>query len=72
MIIIDNFCLFCTEAYVVTPHLNRLDEIVQLRGHTIYFQTEIRKNYQTISIKYSLLSRALSGLLHCESKPFQF
>ena len=47
----------------MTPHLNRLDEMVQMRdldetvqmrGHNIWFLSEIRK----IIIKYSL-SRAL-------------
>ena len=37
VIIRDNFCLFCFEPYVVTPHLNRLDETVQMRGHNIWF-----------------------------------
>ena len=37
------------------PHLNRLHETIQMRGHNIWFQREIRK----IIIKYSLLSRAL-------------
>ena len=37
VIIRDNFCLFCFESYVVTPHLNRLDETVQMRGHNIWF-----------------------------------
>ena len=35
VIIKDNFCLFCFEPYVVTPHLNHLDETVQMRGHNI-------------------------------------
>ena len=34
----DNFCLFCIKIYVVTPHLNRLDERVQIRGYTIWFR----------------------------------
>ena len=33
----DNFCQFFTETYVVTPHLNCLDETVQMRGHNIWF-----------------------------------
>ena len=37
VIIRDNFCYFCIKAYVVTPHLNRLDETVQMRGHNIWF-----------------------------------
>ena len=55
VIIWDNFCLFCIKSYVVIPHLNRLDETVQMRGHNIWFKGEIRK----IIIKYFLLSRAL-------------
>ena len=55
VIIRDNFCYFCIKTYVVTPHLKRLDETVQMRGHNIWFCREIRK----IIIKYSLLSRAL-------------
>ena len=35
MIIRDNVCLFCIKSYVVTPHLNRLDETVQISGHNI-------------------------------------
>ena len=35
VIIRDNFCTFCIKTYVVTPHLNRLDETVQMRGHNI-------------------------------------
>ena len=34
----DNFCLFCIKLYIVTPHLNRLDETVQMRGHNIWFR----------------------------------
>ena len=45
VIIKDNFCKFCINTYVVTPHLNRLDdphlnhlnEMVQMRGHNIWF-----------------------------------
>ena len=33
----DNFCLFCMKTYVVTTHLNRLSETVQMRGHNIWF-----------------------------------
>ena len=36
-IIRDNFCLFCIKTYVVTPHLNCLDETIQMRGHNIWF-----------------------------------
>ena len=38
MIVWDNFCEFCIKTYVVTSHLNRLDETVQMRGHNIWFQ----------------------------------
>ena len=35
MIIRDNFYKFCIKHYVVTPHLNHLEETVQMRGHNI-------------------------------------
>ena len=38
MIIWDNFFQFYIKTYVVTPHLKRLDETVQMRGHNIWFQ----------------------------------
>ena len=37
VIIRDNFCLCCIKTYVVTPHLNRLDETVQMTDHNILF-----------------------------------
>ena len=37
MIIRNNFCLFSIKTYVVTHHLNRLDETVQMRGHNIRY-----------------------------------
>ena len=43
MIIRDYFHYFCLKTYVVTPHLNHLVEMVQMRGHNIWFQLEIRK-----------------------------
>ena len=49
---------FCIKTYVVTPHLNHFNETVQMRGHNIWFRSEIRK----IIIKYSLLSRALRNI----------
>ena len=58
MIIRHNFCQFCTKTYVMTPHLNRLEETVQMRGHNIWFQREIRK----IIPQILLLSRILSRL----------
>ena len=35
VIIRDNFCYFNTKTYVVTPHLNRLVKMVQMRGHNM-------------------------------------
>ena len=37
MIIRDNFSYISLKPYVVTPHLNRLDETVQMRGHNCVF-----------------------------------
>ena len=53
MIIKDIFCSFCIKTYVVTPHLNCLDKMVQMRGHNIWFGRDIRE----IIFKHSLLSR---------------
>ena len=55
VIIRDNFCSFPIKTYVVSPHLNRLDETVQMRGHNIWIWWEIKK----IIIRYSFLSRTL-------------
>ena len=54
----DNFSNFSSKLYVVTPHLNRLIETVQLKGHNICFYAELTKIIPIIT-KYSLLSRAL-------------
>ena len=45
MIIEDNFSYFSLKSYVVTPHLNCLDETVQMRGHNLRFYAELTKNY---------------------------
>ena len=37
MILQDNFSYFSEKLYVVTPHLNRLNETVQMRGNKIGF-----------------------------------
>ena len=37
VIIRDNFCNLCIKPYVVTTHLNRLNEMVQMRGNNIWF-----------------------------------
>ena len=34
----DNFCKFCIKTYLVTPHLIRLFEMVQMSDHIIWFQ----------------------------------
>ena len=50
MIIRDKLCKFCTEIYVVTLHMNRFNETVQMRGSNIsWFQFEIRKNTPQLS-----------------------
>ena len=42
----------------MTPHLNRLDETVQMRGQSICFYAEFTK-LSLIILKYSFLSRVL-------------
>ena len=37
--------------YDVTPHLNHLIEMVQMRGHNICFYAELTKNYPKLSPK---------------------
>ena len=46
MIIRDIF-LILHKTYVVTPHLNRLDETVQMRGHDMVSKRK-KKNYHQI------------------------
>ena len=36
----DYFSYFSLKLSVVTPHLNHLDEMVQMRGHNISFYAE--------------------------------
>ena len=49
MIIRDIFCKFCIKTYIVTPHLNRLSEMVQMMVHNIYIVSmRNKKNYQQI------------------------
>ena len=46
-----NFYYFSSKPYAVTPHLSRLDEMVQMRGHSICFYAELTKtilNYHKI------------------------
>ena len=52
MIIEDNFSYFSLKPYIVTPHLNHLDETVQMRGHNLCFYAELTKiihNYHQIA-----------------------
>ena len=37
------FFLFLIETNFVTPHLNRLGEMVQMRGHNLCFYAELTK-----------------------------
>ena len=43
MIILGYFFLFSFKPYNVTPHLNCLEEMVQMRGHNVCFYAEITK-----------------------------
>ena len=56
----DNLHYFSLKTYVVTPHLNRLDETIEMSGHNISYMFSADLS-QTI-IKYSLLYRALMTL----------
>ena len=51
----DDFSYFSSKPYVLTPHLNRLTETVQMRGHNICFYEHLQK-LSLITPKYSLLS----------------
>ena len=51
LMIIEGKLFFPLKPYVMTPHLNRLNETVQMRGHNICFHSELTKiypNYQQI------------------------
>ena len=39
----------------MTPHLNRLDETVQMRGYNIWFQRELRKIIPQLSSNTPLI-----------------
>ena len=43
MIIRNNFSCFSLKLYIVTPDLNRLVEMVQMRGHNICFYAKLTK-----------------------------
>ena len=51
LVIRDNFCQFCTKTFV-TPHLNCLNETVQMRGSQHTVSVRNKKNYPSIIIKY--------------------
>ena len=47
----DNFSYFSSKPYVVTLHVNHLVKAVQMRGHNIWFYSEVLKiipNYNQI------------------------
>ena len=53
LIIEGYFSYFLLKPYVVTPHLNRLVETVQMRGHNICFYAELTKtipDYQILPL----------------------
>ena len=52
---------FSSKPYVVTTHLNRLTETVQIRGSHYMFLCRINKKLYLIITKYFLLSRALNN-----------
>ena len=43
MIIEDNFSYVSMKPYVVTPHLNRRNETIQMRGPNMCFYAELAK-----------------------------
>ena len=71
MIIRDNFSYFSLKPYVVTPHLNRLNETVQMRGQNmfLFIINQVIHNYHQICPYLELCS------WHCVAgygKPFPF
>ena len=71
------FLIFLLKPYVVTPHLNRLNETVQMRGHNIRFYAELTKiipNYHQILpliksseiFEFLIVSQDLDEVAHCE------
>ena len=61
VIIRNNFCQFCTKTYVVIHHLSPCDKSSdEVSQHMVSVRK--KKNYTSVIIKYSLLSRALVGL----------
>ena len=67
----DNFSYFSLKPYVVIPHLNRLVETDQMRGHNICFYAELTKDtipyyHQILPLIYSRVINPLltSGSVH--------
>ena len=63
---------FSLKPYVVTPHLNRLIETVQMRGHNKCFYAEliiIFPNYHQI-LPFIQKSEDMYTLFHRYSRPF--
>ena len=52
----DNFPYFSIKTYIVTPHLNRLTEMVLMRGHNIRFvekKEKLPSDYQMSMFMFS-------------------
>ena len=58
----DNFCYFSSKQYVVTPHLNHLVKMVQMRGHNILVMPKKQK-LSLIIPRYSLLCSGSSVIV---------
>ena len=58
----QKFSYFSLKPYVVSPHLNRLVEPVQIRGNNICFMENSQK-LSLIIIKYTLISTALYNIV---------
>ena len=46
----------------MTPHPDRLDDTVRMRGRNIMVSVRDKKNYPSVILKYSLVSRALDTI----------
>ena len=70
MIIRDNFSCFSLKLCIVTPDLNCLIEMVQMRGHNICFYAKLRKiipNYHQLLLLFIWNSVFENIIMH--SKP---
>ena len=52
MISRDNFCKFCIKPYVVTRHLNRINETAQMRGHNMVLMKIKKKLSSNLSLEF--------------------